>query len=88
MTEKEIRVLDYLDEFVEALRADLERGEEKWGDTWLHRPRKGQEQRIRAYFNDHFDRFEYGGTPMKWESIAGEAMIAWIRVSHPDIFPE
>ena len=83
-----MRVTDFLDEFVDALRKDLERGEEKWGDTWLHRTREGQEGRIKQYYLDHFDRFEHAGQPMKWESIAGEALIAWIRDKHPELFPE
>jgi hypothetical protein len=82
-----IRTLDFLDEFVEAVRADLERGEKKWGDTWLNRPREGQVQRIRQYLLDHFDRFEHAGQPVKWESIAGEALIGWIRDNNPDLFP-
>jgi hypothetical protein len=83
-----VRTIDFLDEFIEVLKADLERGEKKWGDTWLHRTREGQEKRIRAYFNDHFDRFEYAGQPVRWESIAGDAFIGWIRDNHPELFPE
>ena len=83
-----VRVIDFLDEFVEALRKDLLRGEAKQGDTWLHRPRKGQEQRVRHYLNDMFDRFEYADSPVRWESVAGETLVCWIRENHPELFSE
>jgi len=86
--ENQMEPLDFLDEFVEEVKADLERGSKKWGDTWLKRPREGQVGRIRQYLNDHFDRFENAGTPVKWESVAGEALIGWIRDNHPEIFPK
>jgi hypothetical protein len=86
--EKTPSTLDYFDEFMAALRADLERGEKKWGDTWLHRPRNGQEGRIKQYIVDHFDRFAHAGNPVRWESIAGEAFIGWIRENHPELFPD
>jgi len=82
------RVIDYLDEFVEALKADLLRGEAKWGNTWLRYPAQGQEQRIGDYIGYYFDRFENVGTPVPWEAIAGNAMIAWIREHHPELFPQ
>jgi len=83
------RTTDFLDEFVALLKADLERGEKKWGDTWLRRPRKGQEGRIRQYMLDHFDRFDAGTeSPIKWESLAGECLIGWIRDTHPELFPD
>ncbi len=82
------RTVDFLDEFVEALRADLERGDEKWGDTWLNRTREGQEERIEQYIKDHFDRYRYADQPIHWVSIAGECLIAWVREQHPELFPE
>jgi hypothetical protein len=86
--DRDVEVVDFLDEFMEALRADLERGAKKWGATWLHRPRAGQDQRIKQYILDQFDRAEHGGIPVKYESIGGEALIGWIRDNHPELFPE
>lgn len=83
-----VKPIDFLEEFVESIRKDLERGLEKWGDTWLYRPREGQELRIKQYYLDHFDRFEHAGTPIKWESLAGEALIGWIRDNHPEVLKE
>jgi hypothetical protein len=79
---------DFLPEFLEALEADLNRGNEKWGDTWLKRNRQGQEARIKQWCLDQFDKFENVGTPIRWQSFAGEALIAWIRENHPEIFPK
>ena len=88
MPEDKIRTVDFLNDFVDALESDLLRGEEKWGDTWSHRPREGQEERIRQYILDHFDRFRHNDTPIKWVSIAGECLIGWIRDNHPELFEE
>lgn len=82
------RVIDFLDEFIEAVKADLERGEKRWGDTWLKRTIAGQDERFRQYFNDRFDRAINGNEPVRYESFAGDALIGWIRVHHPELFPD
>jgi sugar (pentulose or hexulose) kinase len=79
---------DYLPEFVKVLEAELERAQKKWGDTWLNRPRAGQEARIERDLADYFDRFKHAGQPIPWHSIAGLALIAWVRENHPELFPE
>lgn len=81
-----VKTWDFLDEFVKELQKDLERGEERWGDTWLNRSREGQEERIEQYIKDHLDRYRYAGQPVRWVSIAGECLIAWIREKHPELF--
>ena len=80
--------IDFLDEFIDVIKENLDHGEIKWGDTWLHRTIGGQEQRIQQYINDQFDRFHYTGRPVQWEAIAGEALIGWIRENHPELFPD
>lgn len=80
------KTTDFLDDFVAVLRKDLERGDEKWGDTWLQRPREGQVERIRKYVMDLFDQALHGKKPMRWESLAGEALIGWVRDNHPELF--
>ena len=81
-----IRTIDYIDEFTEALRNELIRAEGEWGDTWLRRPRLGQERRFMQWFMDMYDKFRNGGQRFRWEAIAGEALIGWVREQHPELF--
>ena len=83
---KVIRQMPGTSDNTAVVRKSLAHGEEKWGDTWLHRPREGQEQRIKQYFDDQFDQHLYAGTPIRWEAIAGEALIGWIRDNYPGLF--
>jgi len=77
-------LIDFLDEFTDALRGQLARDQERWGNTWKHRPRENQEARAMARFQDYFDQWHNAGTPMPWLKIAGEALIAWVRENHPE----
>lgn len=79
-------VTDFLDEFTRALRKQLEDDYLRWGDTWLHRTKKGQESRTRKCFDDYFDQFEQAEIPVPWLKIVGNAMICWIREQHPELF--
>ena len=72
-------LLDYLPDFADALREQLERDQARWGDTWKLRPREGQELRGFARFHDYEDQFINGGKPIPWLKVAGEALIAWVR---------
>lgn len=83
-----MHVWDFLPQFVESLTKHLEDDEERWGDTWLHRTRKGQEERTIKSINDKFDQYLNGGQPIPWLNIAGESLIAWIRENHPEIWKE
>ena len=46
------KLVDYLPEFTEALARQLEEDEKRWGDTWKHRSRDGQEMRTKVRFDD------------------------------------
>jgi hypothetical protein len=81
-----MKITDYIDEFVNALKKQLEDDEKRWGDTWLYRPKEGQELRTRARYNDYFDQFIMTGIPVPWLKIVGNAFICWIRDNHPEIF--
>jgi hypothetical protein len=83
-----MKIYDFLSEFEEALKEHLDRDEKKWGTTWLKRTRKGQEERTIMSFNDKFDKYLNGGVPIDWLAIVGDAMIAWIRENHPEIWKE
>lgn len=83
-----MKVTDFMEEFVEALTKQLEKDEERWGDTWLKRTIKGQEERTRKSFNDKWDQFENAGTPVPWLKMAGDVLICWIREQYPELWPD
>ena len=83
-----MKTLDFLKEFIDAFTEKLKQDDIRWGDTWLKRTRKGQEERTIKSFNDKFDKYLNGGQPIDWLSIAGDAFIAWIREKHPEIWKE
>ncbi len=75
---------DFVEEFAERLKAQLESDQLRWGDTWRQRPRENQEARGMARFQDYYDQWKNAGIPMPWLKIAGEALIAWVRENHPE----
>ena len=77
-------VWDYMPEFVEALKAQLESDQKRWGNTWKGRLREKQETRIFAHFDDYFDKWKNAGVSIPWLKVAGLAMIAWIREQEKD----
>lgn len=84
-----MKVWDCVAEFAKALAEHLEKKDDpRWGDTWLKRTRKGQEERTINNFRDKFDKFLNAGQPIDWLAIAGDAMICWFREQHPEIWPE
>jgi hypothetical protein len=80
-----MHVWDFIKEFVVALLKQLEDDEKRWGNTWLQRPREGQEFRIGEHIASYFDQYKNANKPVPWLKIAGLAMIAWIRENHPEI---
>jgi len=86
MDVKQASVTDFVDEFCAALKAQLEADETRWGDTWLHRQKDGQEERTVVVFNNYFDQFFHGGQSVPWLKIAGGALICWIRERHPELW--
>jgi hypothetical protein len=79
-----MKLKDYLPEFFKVVEEQIEKDEQRWGDTWKQRPREGQEERGYARFIDYFDQFKNGGTPIPWMKIVGEALITWVRENYPD----
>lgn len=79
---------DFLPEFVAALRAQLESDEQRWGATWRHRDVGGQNERIFARLRDYYDQWRATGTPIPWLKVAGLALIAWVRETHPEVLEE
>ena len=83
-----VKLHQFLPEFVKALEIQLKEDEIRWGDTWLHRTRSGQEQRIQDDYNNYFDQFNNADIPVPWLKVVGNASIAWVRENNPDLFPE
>lgn len=81
------KVWDFLDEFFNVLREQLERDDGRWGDTWLERPTKGQEDRTWFGMMNRYHKFKHGGQPINWLQVAGDALICWIRENHPELSP-
>lgn len=90
MTEQEpkpdkVRVVDFVDQFADALKEQLLVDEKFWGDTWLNRPIKGQEERTMKEYEQFYRDFKWG-QPMPWLKVAGDALICWVREQHPELF--
>lgn len=83
-----MKVWDFLPAFIEALEEQLKKDDVRWGDTWLKRTRKGQEERVYGDIQDYYDKYFNAGTPIPWLKIIGNCFIAWIRENNSDIFPE
>ena len=90
--------IDFLDEFLVELRAQLISDNERWGDTWLKRPRRGQADRMfdwirQCYIDARLAESLLGKQDplfidsLPWLKITGEALIGWIRERHPEHFP-
>lgn len=79
-----MKLIEFLDETFARVKTQLEADETRWGDTWKHRPREGQENRIFMRFVDYFDQYTNAGTPIPWVKVIGEAHIAMVRETHPE----
>ena len=84
----DIKVTDFMEEFVEALTKQLDSDYEHSGVTGLGLTKLGQEHRFLNLLDDYFYEWDMKGTSMPWLKIAGNAMIAWIRENHPEMFPK
>ena len=83
-----IRVLDYLEEFTKAIFDSLTEGEKKYGNEWLESDGDIGAPREMGAIDGEFALFMDTGEPIDWASVAGYAMIAWIRENHPELFDE
>lgn len=81
-----IKVWNFIREFSDALTEQLKNDDVRWGDTWLNRTITGQTERTEIEFMRYFDQYKHAGKPVNWLSVAGNAMICWIREKHPKMF--
>lgn len=82
--DKNLKLLEYMDEFVSDLREQLTLDDKRWGETWRHRSREGQELRVLRVYTNYFDQYIHAGSPIPWLKIVGNAYIAWVREKHPE----
>ena len=73
------KLIDYLPEFTEALKQQLEQDEKRWGETWKYRSIEGQEERTFSVFHNYEDQFNNANIPVNWLKVAGNALICWVR---------
>jgi len=84
----EKNLIEYFEkEFVPQMVEQLKSDETRWGDTWLHRTREGQEDRVMGDYQDYYDKFKHANHPIRWTAVVGNAVIAKCREDHPDWFP-
>ena len=84
----ERHVYDYIEDLSAALKTQLVSDELRWGDAWLHYTKDGQEIRILDEVDGYYSDYLEKGEPVPWLKIIGNAMIAWIREQHPEMFPK
>ncbi len=77
-------LIDYLLETLAGVEKQLVNDQERWGDTWKHRPREGQEERIHSDITNYFDQYTHAGKPIPWLKIIGLCHIALVRENHPE----
>lgn len=78
------KLIEYMSAFGEALMRQFEDDEARWGNTWKDRLAEGQEDRTFARYNDYYDQWKNGGTPIPWMKIIGGAFICWVRENFPN----
>jgi len=84
MEPKKKSLIGYMVRFMQAFVEQLIADEKRWGLTWKHRPREGQEERVYARFNAYYKEYKFHGKPIPWLKIIGNAYIAWVRENFED----
>lgn len=81
-----MKLTDFLDEFITALKQQLESDEKRWGNTWLERTKEGQEERAFLRFDDYYYQYKQSDVPIEWLKVAGGALICCVRDNHPELW--
>ena len=82
------KLWEFLPELQEAMTKKLQEDDKRWGDTWIKRTRKGQDDRMIASTNNRFDRYLNGQQQIDYLAIIGDAFINWLRENHPEMWLE
>ena len=95
MMPAEISLVDFLPEFFQAFTEQITEDQERWGNVWLRRPilenkdYQGQNDRVYQRFDDYWEYLEIGAIDdIPWMKVIGNAFIAWVRLQHPELFPD
>ena len=74
---------EYLPEFIDELRTQINSDNERWGDTWKERGliwnNLTQEERFYSWMEEKYIAYKYDDKPFPWLKVAGEAFIGLIR---------
>jgi hypothetical protein len=77
-------LLAFLDEVFDIVRFQLEEDQKRWGNTWKYRTCEGQEERIFSRYRDYYDQYKNACIPIPWGKVIGEAVVAIVRLNHPE----
>lgn len=83
-----MKIWEILPEVIKAMETHFRVDDVEWGDTWLKRTRRGQEERTINNMQNKFDKYLNANQPIDWLAIMGDAAICWFREQHPEIWPE
>lgn len=71
----------FLDDFVSAIREDIIKAEKSWGDGWKDIPTSEHLPYLAGRIANKLVQPDHD-----WESIAGYALIGWLRTYRSDLF--
>lgn len=77
--------LQYLDEFVEEMKAYLQECHDERGEAWLEITQERQRDLLLNFFVSTLTDYE---KPAPWVGYAVEAMLGYVRDKHPEMFGE
>ncbi len=74
----------FKNEFIPKMLSQMDYDNLRWGDTWLMRPSRAQEEDIQEHINHYFEYYQDFGKKVPWLKVAGYAIIAQAREDHPE----
>jgi len=83
--EKDLKILEHFDEIIGGFREHLIEMNKRWGETYLQYNKADQEDRIRWAIESYFMKFKNVGKPVPWYAVMGNAYIAILRETHPEM---
>ena len=89
--------LEFIPEVFDKIQDRLAIDDERWGQEWLKRPIEesedweNQDVRIFGRYDTYFEEARQSGDVMTeehWLKVIGNAIIAIVRLNHPELFPD